>query len=805
MPTFQSSTITELPPPPARIHFVGVGGVSMSGLARILRDWGYVVSGSDRQASPVTELLASLGIEVQIGHGDASLAGSADILVATPPALTGAPVEIEAAAANGVEILRRGQLLGLIANARQPAAVAGSHGKSTTSGMLTTALIAIGAHPSYSVGATVASTGRNADSGSGPHFVVEADEYDRALLWLKPEVAIITTVAFDHPDIFADQEDYDQVFVDFASEVRPGGTLVISADDEGCRRVLARIGEDGADEQIITFGIGDDADWRYQRSGGGWQIVTPGGDVFPITLRVPGAHNVANATAAVAAIVALGFPVKEAVRGVEAFAGVGRRFEHRGMVGGVDVVDDYAHHPDEIRATLAAARERYPGRRMVALFQPHTFSRTALLLDEFAESLDEADVPLLLEIYPAREVNTWGVTSASVAERMEHDTPVMATPDDAAGWLASHTHKGDVVLTLGAGDVTVVGAKLIEALRLRATRTSGRRSVGKPAAGIPLEGTDAIIQRNGDMAMFTTIRLGGSADFLIRAPTPDVTVAALVWAEREGLPVTVIGGGSNLLVSDHGVRGLVIVARTPGQRAGSLVEVEDGGDSVLVRVGGQAPMSWLGRHAAEQGWAGLDWAVGLPGQVGGATINNAGAHGTESKDHLVEIEVFEGGDLRRYDRDWLEPAPRMTRVKESPRPRPWTLLRSVFRLPKADPQTLVALAENHAAFRKRTQPSGACSGSIFVNPEGDFAGRLLEEAGIKGMQVGSMQFSDKHANWMINTGGGTAWEAWQLIRTAQGIIRQRYGIDLRPEIECVGDPFDGDEDERHMEQDQIDE
>ncbi|MDQ4044175.1 MAG: UDP-N-acetylmuramate--L-alanine ligase [Chloroflexota bacterium] len=776
----------------------------MSGLARILHDWGYSVSGSDRQPSSATELLAGLGIEVQIGHDDGSLAGAADILVATPPALTGAPVEIATAAANNVEILRRGQLLGLIANARLPVAAAGSHGKSTTSGMLTTALIEIGADPSYSVGATVSSTGRNADAGSGPHFVVEADEYDRALLWLKPEVAIITTVAFDHPDIFSGQEDYDQVFVDFASKVRSGGTVVISADDEGCRRVLVRIREGGGDLKIITFGTSGDADWRYQRSGGSWQIVTPGGEIFPIALRVPGAHNVANATAAVVALVALGFSAKEAIRGVEAFAGVGRRFEHRGTVAGIDVVDDYAHHPDEIRATLSAARERYPDRRIVALFQPHTFSRTALLLDEFAKSLDEADVPLLLEIYPAREVNTWGVTSASVAERMEHDTPVMTTPDRAARWLASHTRKGDVVLTLGAGDVTAVGSILFEVLTARPMFRLGERS-GGASAGIPLAGTDAMIHRDVNMALFTTMRLGGPADFLVRAPTPDATVAALSWAESEGLPVTVIGGGSNLLVSDRGVRGLVIVTRTPGQQAGNLLEVEDEGETVLVRVGGQAPMSWLGRHAAEQGWAGLDWAVGLPGQVSGATVNNAGAHGAEIKDHLVEIEAFEGGDLRRYDRDWMHPSTRYTRIKGASRPRRWTVLRSVFRLPKGDPDTLVALAEGHSAFRKRTQPGGACSGSIFVNPEGDFAGRLLEDAGIKGMQIGAMQFSYKHANWMINTGGGTSRDAWQLIQTARGIIRERYGIDLRPEIERLGEPFDGEEGERHMEQDKTDE
>jgi UDP-N-acetylmuramate dehydrogenase len=182
----------------------------------------------------------------------------------------------------------------------------------------------------------------------------------------------------------------------------------------------------------------------------------------------------------------------------------------------------------------------------------------------------------------------------------------------------------------------------------------------------------------------------------------------------------------------------------------------------------------------------MDWAVGLPGQVGGATVNNAGAQGTEIKDHLEAIEVLEDGVLREYDRSWLEPTFRMTRIKGEPRPRPWIVTRSIFRLPKGDSRALVALADEHAEFRKTTQPTGACSGSVFVNPEGDFAGRLLEEAGMKGVGVGAVEFSRKHANWIINTGGGTARDTWELIQQAREVIRERYGIDLRPEVERVG-------------------
>jgi UDP-N-acetylmuramate--alanine ligase len=791
-PTFEPSTITELPPQPARFHFVGIGGISMSGLARILHDWGYTVTGSDRQASAATDLLRKLGIEVQIGHELGELAGQADVLVVTPRAIPGAPNEIRAAVGNRAEVVRRGQLLGMIANARVNIAASGSHGKSTTSGMLTSALTELGADPSYSVGAMVGTTGRNADSGRGPHMVVEADEFDRALLWLKPDIAIVSTVSFDHPDVFADQADYDRAFIDFARGVRPGGIYIVSADDPGCARVAEAVrGLDDFAGSVVTFGEQEGADWRYGRADDGWEVIDPRGAAHPIALQVPGAHNVANATAAIIALATLGYSVEDAIRGVEAFSGVGRRFEHKGAVDGIDVIDDYAHHPDEIRATLLGTRDRYPNRRRVVLFQPHTYSRTAMLLDQFAAALGDAEVPVLLDIYPAGEENAWGVTSQKIADRMGGDVPVLATPADAVAWLTDHVEPGDVVLTVGAGDVTVVGDRLVEALRKRESilpaSEAGTRRVGKRAVEtIQLPGTEAAIQRAAPMSMHTTMRIGGPADFLVRASTPGLIEAAATWAGDEGLPVTVIGGGSNLLVSDEGIRGLVIVVRTPGQKAAELLEVEDEGDAVLLRVAAQAPISWVGRTAAERGWAGMDWAVGLPGQIGGAVVNNAGAHGTETKDHLDGLEVLEDGVLRELDRSWLEPSFRMTRIKGAPRPRPWIVTRAIFRLPKGDPDVLVALADEHARFRKDTQPTGACSGSIFVNPEGDFAGRLLETAGVKGMTVGGAQFSEKHANWIVNTGNATAADAWALIQRAREIVREREGIAMRPEIERVG-------------------
>ncbi len=290
------------------------------------------------------------------------------------------------------------------------------------------------------------------------------------------------------------------------------------------------------------------------------------------------------------------------------------------------------------------------------------------------------------------------------------------------------------------------------------------------------------------MSLHTTWRIGGPADFLVRAGTPEDLVAAARWARTEGLPLTVMGGGSNLLVGDRGVRGLVVLFRTPGERAEKLLTVEDHGDSVLIRVGAPAPLTWVGRYASERGWAGMDWGVGLPGTIGGATVNNAGAHGTEQQDHLEQVIVLNAtGDVETHDRAWLAPRYRHTAIKDSPRPRPYQVLEVVMRLPKGDPEELVRLSDEHADYRKRTQPTGACAGSTFANPPGDFAGRLLEAAGFKGFAVGPVSFSTKHSNFIVNAGGGTAAQVRELIATAQDRVRSEFGVDLEREIEELGE------------------
>ena len=776
--------IPSLPHLPARVHFVGIGGIGMSGLARILTTWGYDVSGSDGSHSPMLDELASEGIAVNVGHTMLDAAANADLVVMTA-AVNETNPEVAAALTAGKPVIKRAALLGALMNARDGLAVAGSHGKSTTSGMLATALLALGTDPSYAVGATLAATGANAAPGSGHHFVVEADEYDYSFLHLVPLVATITNIEFDHPDIYPDTAAYDASFAQFVAAIRREGALIVPADDPGIRRLLARP-DFSPPAHLITFGEAPGADWTLSGGDGAWAVTTPDGHVIALDLAVPGRHNARNATAAMAMMARIGIEPADAARALSTFRGVGRRFESKGEAGGVLVIDDYAHHPTEIRATLRAARERYPDRRIWGVFQPHTYSRLKALMDDFGAAFGDADQIGILDVYASREIDTLGVSADDLRALLPETTLNATSPADAAVKLAALVEPGDVVFTLGAGSITDLGPLLLERLNARQPAAAASRTTDS----IVIPGTALKVQKGASLRPWTTWHVGGPAEFLVRAGSPESVAAAARWGIAQQLAVTVFGGGSNLLVGDGGIRGLVILARTPGERADDLVHAEDLGAYVRLTAGANAPLSWTGRYAAERGWSGLDWAVGLPGTVGGATVNNAGAHGAEMKDHLDSVDLLdlETGNELTVGREWLDPSYRHTTIKAEPRPRRWVVLRSRMLLPKGNAVELVRLADDHADFRKRTQPGGATGGSTFANPPGDYAGRLLEAADMKGFRIGGAAFSEKHANWIVNDRNAAASDIRDLIRAARERVRERFGVELRQEVEEVGEP-----------------
>ncbi|HET8630187.1 MAG TPA: UDP-N-acetylmuramate--L-alanine ligase [Thermomicrobiales bacterium] len=466
-----SSLVTRhssLPDTGARVHIVGVGGIGTSALARVLLAWGYRVSGSDAAASALTAALAAEGVAVTIGHRAEAAAG-ADLVVYSAAVRDDNP-ELVAARAAGVPAVKRAELLGLIASARTCLAVAGTHGKSTTTAMLAKIAADAGRDPTFFVGAIATDFGTNARPGQGDLVVVEADEYDRSFLQLRPRVAIVTTIEHDHPDTYPTYEDVLDAFDEFVGQVEPGGAVVLAADDPGCRALLARRpAPDGV--AVVTFGHEAGADWRLEPTGDGAQtVLRAGAPAATLRLALPGEHNRRNALAAIAAAARVGIAPMAAATALATFRGTGRRFEFKGEAAGVAVVDDYAHHPTEVAVNLNAARERFAGRPLWAVFQPHTYSRTKLLLREFAAALSAADRVVLLDIYAARERDTLGVSADDLAALLPAPPLRATTPAEAAALLLDRHRAGElaagaVVLTLGAGDVWRAGEGLLHGLR----------------------------------------------------------------------------------------------------------------------------------------------------------------------------------------------------------------------------------------------------------------------------------------------------------------------------------------------------
>lgn len=318
---------------------------------------------------------------------------------------------------------------------------------------------------------------------------------------------------------------------------------------------------------------------------------------------------------------------------------------------------------------------------------------------------------------------------------------------------------------------------------------NSRATTRKPAIDVVDGDVSIAIQADARSDLYSTFRVGGPADYLVRAGTAAEIALAYRWANEQRVPVTIFGGGSNLLVSDKGIRGLVICVRRPGKDAeGGLEILTEDDESVIVRVPAFAPSNWFGRTAAERGWAGMAWLVGLPGNVGGAIVNNAGAHGGEMKDHLVSLRMVDtAGNLIQQERDWLQPAYRYTRLKHAPRPRELVVVDGTFRFSRGDAAALKAEADEYGAYRDRSQPTGACAGSIFKNPEGDYSGALVERCGLKGTRVGGAVVSEKHANFIVNDANATAADIVNLMTVVREAVQRGTGILLEPEIERIGD------------------
>jgi len=448
-----------------KIHFIGIGGAGMSGLARISLSLGLQVSGSDSKDSSVLLALKALGAQVFVGHEGSNVDGCDVVIYSNAIAITNP--EMQRASELNLPLITRAQALAVLMSTSKSLAVAGTHGKTTTSSMLTVALQGCGVDPSFAIGGTLTASGSNAHRGTGEFFVAEADESDGSFMEYKPFAAIVTNVEHDHVDFFETEEAVMDIFNDFARSIDSEGYLIYCRDDKGATEIASQ----ESDATKVSYGVDPSSDLLIDQitllpMGSKARALWKGRAVGTIELHVPGHHNLLNAAAALAMGLSLGLPSAGLLEGLASFQGAGRRFELKASVAGIRVIDDYGHHPTEIDVTLTAAR-RYAGDgRVLVLFQPHRYSRTQAFLEDFATTLDLADLAILLEIYPASEKPIPGVSASLITDRMKRGKFI---PNflDASEEIIAMAKPGDVILTLGAGDVNSLAPIIAQGLERR--------------------------------------------------------------------------------------------------------------------------------------------------------------------------------------------------------------------------------------------------------------------------------------------------------------------------------------------------
>ena len=800
-----------------RLHFVGIGGAGMSGLAVVCAGLGAAVTGSDRSESTYMERLRAVGLEPRIGHDAANLPAGAEVVVST--AIAAENPELAAARERGLTVIHRGELLAELCAEKRLIAIAGTHGKTTTTAMAVWALRGLGEDPAFFVGGEVPGLGpdgapANAGWGTGEWVVAEADESDGSFLRLDPEIAVITNVEMDHHSKWGSLEPLVEAFAGFAAKSRvailPAPTRDAGAVEEVRGSLLRtatpdrvrsnrRIATETANAQEGPPGRVRSNDRMAIKSanspGGAAEVAEFSADApgpGALDLAVPGAHNVLNARACLAALGAAGFDLDRAAAALADFRGVRRRLEVKGERDGVRIYDDYAHHPTEVRAALSALRELDPP-RLIAVFQPHLFSRTKVFATQFGAALALADEVVVLDVYPAREEPIGplaGVSGLDVA-RAAADTaggkPVawLPTAAKAESFLSHRLNSlppGSFLVTIGAGDIFKLGEALVEGDSGDPSLTNcGEVRSGSPESPSRIAVPPASVERDYPLARLTTVRTGGPADFFARPESAEDLVALLAWAKSAGVEVGVIGSGSNLLVADDGFRGLAM------KLAGALTEVERDGSHLL--CGGGARLPSVAGKTPGWGLSGLEFGINIPGTVGGAVRMNANAYGGQLGEVLEWVDVATAAGTERRDPASFGFVYRNSNLADGE-----VVARASFALTPGEPEAIKATLASMRGRRREAQPSGIKTfGSTFKNPahdpraEGRSAGQLLEAAGCRGLRHGGARFSEKHANFVENTGEATTADVLALMAEGRRRVEEEFGVELEPEVQVLGD------------------
>ncbi len=758
--------------PVRRIHCLGAGGMGMAPLAAYLAQSGFTVSGEDDALSPeVAEVLGRAGVTVGPLPADCDLAVYSSAIAATHPVYA-------AARARGLAVVRRGEALAEIVRDKKLVAICGAHGKTTTTAMLATVLRQSHFPAAYLVGGLFNDGTPPARVGGNDWVVAEIDESDGTIDGFSPEITVAVNLDWDHPDRYLRPEDLEATYAALFARTR--ATVLVS---DACPQSL-RLAKDRT--SFLTFGRTGDFGGVVASEAGDRMTLRLSGRFAPgeATVRARGDFNAANATAALAAAALMG--AAPGPRALAEFSGVRRR-QSVLAAEGVTAIEDYAHHPAEIRALLPSLRRHLrPAAagalpRLVAVFQPHRFSRTAQFRAEFAAALALADEVHLLDVYGAGESPIAGGTTADIYAEMRRGSPSLAVSylpgDDAAFFqaLSRAVHPGDVVAFVGAGDIDRKARGWIETRRAEAQQA--RRwddFAAAVAAQLSLTGK---VRREEPLAPKTTLRVGGAARVYAEPATVADLRALLRAAAAAAIPVLMLGRGSNLIVPDAGVDGLVLALAHPG-----WARFEPRADG-RVWVGAGLRLKNLCGLATSAGLSGCEFLEGIPGTVGGALRMNAGAMGGWMFDLVDEVEIMGlDGEVRTLRRAEMHVDYRHCAELHHA-----IALGALLRPPaQAEGEAIARQLDTYRRKRQESQPREPSAGCIFKNPPGASAGRLIDESGLKGERVGAAEVSAVHANFIINRGGATGADVLSLVRRIRRRVREAKGVDLEPEVLLYG-------------------
>jgi UDP-N-acetylmuramate--L-alanine ligase/UDP-N-acetylenolpyruvoylglucosamine reductase len=746
-----------------RIHLVGVAGSGMSGLAALLIELGHTVGGSDKASTMETDRLQRLGLRFHEQHRPEH-ACTADLVVFSSAIKCDNPVLV-AGRESGKPLVRRAEALAAIMRAKRGIVVAGMHGKTTTSAMTAHVLREGGLHPSHYVGAEIPILGTNAHwDPRSEYFVSEGDESDGTLRCFHPEHALILNIEEEHLDFYSDLSAIEEVFARLIEQT--SGTVFYNIDDANTARLCA------TRKNTISFGFSDAADYRgaevdLHSFSSDFCVYFREQKLGEAVLNVPGPHNVHNALGVIALAVELGIPFKKIAASLRKFEHARRRFEIKYESERFLLVDDYAHHPTEIRATLKTARAT--GRkRVLAMFQPHRYSRTQALCTWFGGAFDDADRLVVTDVYPASEPPIPGVSGQTIVDEVLKRGHRAATYQPRFERIhcdiGNALDVGDLVLSLGAGNIheelSILAADLVIAEKLR-----------------------AIVGESGDVRLYeplskhTTLRVGGPAQFWVEPQSENAFAAVIRFCRDENLPLFVMGRGSNLLVRDGGIRG--VVAHPYG---GDFDKIEINGSEITAGAGVKLREVAYAARTANLG--GLEWMEGIPGAVGGGLRMNAGAMGAQTFENVARVRYLDTeGNPHVKNRDELEVYYRRFPLLENN-----FAISATFHAQPAERAKIDERLRQSQEKRRTTQPVAKSAGCIFKNPNSIPAGKLVDELGLKNLRVGNARVSEVHGNFIVNDGGATATEMLELIDRIKQTAKTKRGIELETEVQIVGEP-----------------